>query len=839
MFLVLILLVVGGAAVGTGAIVNGGGGGGGGGAVAAAPVVNPAWIVTQQQADAYRTPEYNAQWGLEDIHAAEAYADLAKNSKPLAGLGVKVGIDDQAVLLTHQEIDANNNGSYISPTNVVGDHGTHVASTAAGVKDGVGMHGVAFNAQITSYDFFSSFDGLNSNTIGISALAADGADAINMSWHFCPNGCGNPTLINVGDANYTAYYNFLAPEFDAAKNSNSGKGTVLAVATANDALTSPDIPSIFSQDARLGGIMISVAAVDSNNSIASFSNRCGAAENYCLAAPGVGIFAAVASSDSSYGLMSGTSMATPHVTGAAAVIRAAWPFLTAAQTVQILLRSATDLGAPGVDPIYGHGLLNLYAAVQQQGSNFFAYGTSVNSSFYDLRYSSMTTSPIFGDAFATKVAPQLNSAVFFDDYGRDYKAFLGNKISAQPVVNGISLQNLAFNNSASRTIPLNFGERNQFKFNFSSYKNSDSKNSSSFNSASPSSVHNGANVFGLKYVVLDNSKDQSSAVNNSFSFVRNSSDIVPNLKLGFAFNTDQISALNQNEFGNQGFILQNNLASNPYQSFFNTNSSTANTGIFTNSASGFASSRKFNQFFVDKGFFNNQLQTKFSYQSSYESAQVNTGFGKKENEAFDLGLSFNPKTNFFGHEFNAGKFMVSFGNLNEFNNNMLNSKSLGAFGTGSNVKTSYAKISSSQALTKNLFLLASISDGRTKIDGNSQGIFRSFNDVRTSSSSVALIYDNFFGGKIGASYAEPMRVYRGTVNVDVPVARDNAGNVTRYQATASLVPNGKEKDYEIFFSRNLSSNSEIRFNFLTQRERGNIKNAPVNHLGFVQFNKKW
>jgi hypothetical protein len=183
--------------------------------------------------------------------------------------------------------------------------------------------------------------------------------------------------------------------------------------------------------------------------------------------------------------------------------------------------------------------------------------------------------------------------------------------------------------------------------------------------------------------------------------------------------------------------------------------------------------------------------------------------------------------------------MVSFGNLNEFNNNMLNSKSLGAFGTGSNVKTSYAKISSSQALTKNLFLLASISDGRTKIDGNSQGIFRSFNDVRTSSSSVALVYDNFFGGKIGASYAEPMRVYRGTVNVDVPVARDINGNVTRYQATASLVPNGKEKDYEIFFSRNLSSNSEIRFNFLTQRERGNIKNAPVNHLGFVQFNKKW
>ena len=127
--------------------------------------------------------------------------------------------------------------------------------------------------------------------------------------------------------------------------------------------------------------------------------------------------------------ISGTSMATPHVAGAAAVLRGAWPLLTADDVVALLLTTATDLGATGVDDIFGKGLLNLEAAVAPVGGASLSSGSSVDSAGYDISTASLTVDPIFGDAFSTNVASQLNSAVFFDDFGRDFKADLGSKIT--------------------------------------------------------------------------------------------------------------------------------------------------------------------------------------------------------------------------------------------------------------------------------------------------------------------------------------------------------------------------------------------------------------------------
>ena len=73
-------------------------------------------------------------------------------------------------------------------------------------------------------------------------------------------------------------------------------------------------------------------------------------------------------------------MATPHVAGAAAVLRGAWTFLTAPQVSQILLSTANSDFAGYSETIYGQGILDLYAAVQAQGQNTLGYGTSVVSS---------------------------------------------------------------------------------------------------------------------------------------------------------------------------------------------------------------------------------------------------------------------------------------------------------------------------------------------------------------------------------------------------------------------------------------------------------------------------
>ena len=82
-------------------------------------------------------------------------------------------------------------------------------------------------------------------------------------------------------------------------------------------------------------------------------------------------------------------------------------------------------------------------------------------------------------------------------------------------------------------------------------------------------------------------------------------------------------------------------------------------------------------------------------------------------------------------------------------------------------------------------------------------MFRYFDDARNRSSSVALVYNDFFGGRFGLMYYDLMRVYKGKVGYDIPVARDINGNLTRYQGEASLESRGKEQDFKIFFNKNL------------------------------------
>ena len=89
MFVILSILITI-AAISAGSFGGGGGGGApasskssnGGGSISN---ISPNYIVSKEEADIYRTDEYKQQWGLEAIHAAEAYADLAKNGKAIAG----------------------------------------------------------------------------------------------------------------------------------------------------------------------------------------------------------------------------------------------------------------------------------------------------------------------------------------------------------------------------------------------------------------------------------------------------------------------------------------------------------------------------------------------------------------------------------------------------------------------------------------------------------------------------------------------------------------------------------------------------------------------------------
>lgn len=122
-----------------------------------------------------------------------------------------------------------------------------------------------------------------------------------------------------------------------------------------------------------------VVATDANNEIASFSNGCGAAANWCLAAPGVTIYSVSGAPRTFLGTpithrtQNGTSFAAPHVSGALALLKSRLPSMPMSVVRAILLTTATDLCATGgncrdgIDEVYGWGLVNVEDAIAFSG----------------------------------------------------------------------------------------------------------------------------------------------------------------------------------------------------------------------------------------------------------------------------------------------------------------------------------------------------------------------------------------------------------------------------------------------------------------------------------------
>ena len=143
-----------------------------------------------------------------------------------------------------------------------------------------------------------------------------------------------------------------------------------------------------------------------------------------LVAPGVNILAPAVGGGAA--LVSGTSFAAPHVSGAAALVLQAAPFLSGAEVVELLLDSASDLGAPGTDAVYGRGLLDLAAALGPQGPLSVPLGKRVGEADAPLPASALRLGPAFGPG------PDLGAAIFLDGYGRPYWLDLGDRVAAAP-----------------------------------------------------------------------------------------------------------------------------------------------------------------------------------------------------------------------------------------------------------------------------------------------------------------------------------------------------------------------------------------------------------------------
>lgn len=280
--------------------------------------------------EAATAPSQKVPWGINMIHAQEA--NLYNR-----GAGVKVCVVDTGVDKTHSDLATNIAGGKnfvwakgkLNSTAYGDDngHGTHVSGTIAALDNGIGVIGVAPAAKIYAVKVLNSRGNgyLSDITDGIYECIAQGTQVINMSL----GGQGDP--------------NANSPFRDAVTAARNA-GIIVVVAAGNEGQDiSNTVPAGFSN-------VIAVSAVDSSLHFPSWSNF--GLNGNDFAAPGVSITSTW--KRNTYNTISGTSMASPHVAGVAAL-------LVSSGSLGFM---ADDIGAPISQQ--GAGLVNALATVQNK-----------------------------------------------------------------------------------------------------------------------------------------------------------------------------------------------------------------------------------------------------------------------------------------------------------------------------------------------------------------------------------------------------------------------------------------------------------------------------------------
>ncbi|SNS62845.1 Subtilase family protein [Bacillus sp. OK838] len=282
-------------------------------------------------------PAYKDQWHHKTLGTNAAW------TKTMGSKEMIVAIIDDGIDRNHADLKGKIVNAYDTVRNrknIVpkGEHGTHIAGIIAGsANNGIGGAGVAPNVKLMPINVF---DGEYANT-------ADIIDAI----HFAVQHKANIINMSLGDTSYSEALNKAVQE--AYK-----KGVLIVAAAGNEGDMGKNVQRVYP---AAYSHVISVAATDSRDKRASYSNYHSTVD---IAAPGDDILSTLP--DGKYGWMSGTSMATPMVTGVAALIWSYEPKLNKSEVEYRLYDSAVDLGAKGKDIYYGNGRLNAKKALEMK-----------------------------------------------------------------------------------------------------------------------------------------------------------------------------------------------------------------------------------------------------------------------------------------------------------------------------------------------------------------------------------------------------------------------------------------------------------------------------------------
>lgn len=307
-------------------------------------------------------PMFGSLWGLNNTSNPNHDINICQAWNITQGANVNVAVLDQGIFKTHIDLHSNihplsyNTETNTSPSQLFGDHGTHCAGTIAAIKDN--------NIQVVGVSPLSKLMDVSNSLAGTPNSRMKRADGINWAWQ---NGAD---IISNSWGSGVQYQVIDDAINNALQNGRNGKGTIIVFATGNSY-------GAVSYPANSNPNILSVGAMTSSGTRSSFSNF---GTQLDVVAPGSSILSTTPNNQTAS--WDGTSMATPHVAGVAALILSVNPCLTAQQVRDIIEQTAQKVGGYSYtttsgrpDGIWnnemGYGLVDAHAAVlmaQSMGS---------------------------------------------------------------------------------------------------------------------------------------------------------------------------------------------------------------------------------------------------------------------------------------------------------------------------------------------------------------------------------------------------------------------------------------------------------------------------------------
>ncbi len=424
----------------------GGNGGSSTGTVAQPLSTPPAPLAPPVIDTSFDTAEFRYNGGLAAIKPIAAY------TKGATGKGVVLGILDTGINPNNPEFAGRLSSASADfldggPVKDLDGHGTIVSSVIAAGRNDKDGHGVAYEATLFMGRILNSYDPdvgrtqaqiqadnvafYNAFANGVEAGRLAGARSINLSIGFGEAKVSDPNAPAPPRGPIDDAFDRTVRALDTAQRS----GVVYVVAAGNEAAARPNsFARLLLPDNGARVPVLIVGAVDANNQIAKFSNRAGTGVDaqYFLVAPGERVLARDNLGVEYY--YSGTSLAAPFVNGALGLLFQAFPNLTGQKAVDLLLSTATDLGAPGPDAVYGNGLLNIENAFKPQGQQSLALG--LGSVTLPVNAPLASIGGAFGSGAGLRST--LTSLTFLDSYDRAYSGDFSG--SVQNAASTIGLQ---------------------------------------------------------------------------------------------------------------------------------------------------------------------------------------------------------------------------------------------------------------------------------------------------------------------------------------------------------------------------------------------------------------